>query len=327
MNIQHFLTKSSAKREMTEVYSGPIFDTFLHGPWVGRDAAGGTRADRVDWKGDPRLRRVMRTFRHETESGSSVATLSVQDLLLAMASNGVENGILATKVYYTAAADAVTALNHDFAAMSAESEGRLKWIASAIPPELGGSSYWDVMQSSRMLDAFRDDKGLCGVHLTPSPWGIFPNDRWFYPLYAKCVERGLPVFIYVGAPGPLWPMEPNNPCHLDDVALAFPELKIIAHHIGDPWTEMAIRLAARHEHFYICTSAWSPKAYPEALMAFLRGRWHGVKGCDKTIFASDFPLLDLDIITRDARAMDLAEDALAKFLNGTAARLFGPPQP
>ena len=235
---------------------------------------------------------------------------------------GVARGILATKVYYPAKADAVIALNHDFAAMSAASGGRLKWIASAIPPELGGSSYWDVMQNSRLIDAIHEDRGLCGIHLTPSPWGIKPSDRWFYPLYAKCVEYGLPVFTYVGAPGPLWPMDLNNPAHLDEVALAFPDLTIIAHHIGDPWTDMAVRLAARHEHFYICTSAWSPKAYPAALMQFLGGKWHGVRGCDKTIFASDYPLLDLAITTRDARAMALDPAQLEKFLFANADRLF-----
>jgi predicted TIM-barrel fold metal-dependent hydrolase len=110
--------------------------------------------------------------------------------------------------------------------------------------------------------------------------------------------------------------------HLDEVALAFPDLTIIAHHIGDPWTDMAVRLAARHEHFYICTSAWSPKAYPAALMQFLGGKWHGVRGCDKTIFASDYPLLDLAITTRDARAMALDPAQLEKFLFANADRLF-----
>jgi len=156
--------------------------------------------------------------------------------------------------------------------MSAASGGATETgYASAIPPELGDQVTWDVMQNSRLIDAIDDDRGLCGIHLTPSPWGIKPSDRWFYPLYAECVEHGLPVFTYVGAPGPLWPMDLNNPAHLDEVALAFPDLTIIAHHIGDPWTDMAVRLAARHEHFYICTSAWSPKAYPAALTQFLGG--------------------------------------------------------
>ena len=304
------------------VYPGPIIDTFLHGPWIGQPSGAAVRADRVEWIGDRRLRRVMTTFRHDVRAGDGITYLAIPDLLAAMDEASVARGILATKVYYPAPADAVIALNRDFAAMSAASGGRLKWIASAIPPELGGSSYWDVMQNSRLIDAIFADPGLCGIHLTPSPWGILPSDRWFYPLYAKCVEYGLPVFTYVGAPGPLWPMDLNNPAHLDEVALAFPDLTIIAHHIGDPWTDMAVRLAARHEHFYICTSAWSPKAYPAALMQFLAGRWHGVRGCDKVIFASDYPLLDLAITTRNARALALEPERLEKFLFANADRLF-----
>lgn len=307
------------------MYQGPIIDTFLHGPWIGKPSGTTPRADRVEWLGDRRLRRVMKTFRHDgpdKADGNGIMYHDVPALLDAMDKAGVARGILATKVYYPAAADAVIALNRDFAAMSAESGGRLKWIASAIPPELGSSSYWDVMQNTRMVDAIRDDSGLCGIHLTPSPWGIAPSDRWFYPLYAKCVEYSLPVFTYVGAPGPLWPMHLNNPDHLDEVALAFPDLTIIAHHIGDPWTDMTVRLAARHEHFYICTSAWSPKAYPKDLQDFLAGKWHGVRGCDKTIFASDYPLLNLDLTTRDARAMDLDPDRLERFLFANADKLF-----
>ncbi len=304
------------------MYQGPIIDTFLHGPWIGAPSSGTTRADRVEWIGDRRLRRVMKTFRHDGRAGDGIDYLAIGDLLQAMDAAGVAKGILATKVYYPAAADAVVALNRDFAAMSAQSNGRLKWIASAIPPELGGSSYWDVMQNTRLVDAIKDDPGLCGVHITPSPWGILPSDRWFYPLYASCVRYGIPVFSYVGAPGPLWPMELNNPAHLDDVALAFPDLTIIAHHIGDPWTDMAVRLAARHDNFYICTSAWSPKAYPPALVDFLAGKWHGVCGADKTIFASDYPLLKLDIATRDARTLPLGADQLERFLYGNANRLF-----
>ena len=263
--------------------------------------SGEARADRVEWKGDRRLQ--------------------VHELLAAMDRAGVERAVLAVKVYYPAPTEAVEALNRRFAELCARAPARLRWIASLAPPELGASSYWDVMQNCRMLDAIHDLPGLCGVHITPSPWGILPNDRWFYPAYARCVDHALPVFAYVGAPGPLWPMHPNDPSHLDEVALAFPDLAIVAHHIGDPWTETAVRLAARHEHFYICTSAWSPKAYPEALLRFLGSRWHGVRGADKVIFASDFPRLDIDRATRDARALDLAPEPLGRFLFANADEL------
>jgi predicted TIM-barrel fold metal-dependent hydrolase len=149
-----------------------------------------------------------------------------------------------------------------------------------------------------------------------------PNHKWLYPALATCAELDLAVFVHIGAPGPLWPMELQNPAHLDEVALAFPTLRLIAHHIGDPWTDISVRLAARHKNFYICTSAWSPKRYPSDLMEFLKGSWHGVRGADKVIYASDFPLLDLERTTRDARALALPDDSLRSVLFDNANKLF-----
>lgn len=304
------------------MYEGPIIDTFLHGPWIG-DATDLSRADRVEWGHDKRLHRVMQTFSHVGAQGAQTNFRSVDAVSEEMAVAGVEHAVLAVKVYYPAKALAVAALNRAFGDLAKQSNGKLKWIASLIPPELGAGSYWDLMQNPRMLEQLAGLPGLCGVHITPSPWGIAPNDRWFYPAYAKCVELGLPVYSYVGAPGPLWPMELNNPVHLDEVALAFPDLIVIAHHIGDPWTDISVRLAARHENFYICTSAWAPKSYPSALMEFLAGGWHGVRGCDKVLFASDYPLMDIARCAASARKMPLEQHRLSQFLYGNAAKLFG----
>jgi hypothetical protein len=108
----------------------------------------------------------------------------------------------------------------------------------------------------------------------------------------------------------------------EEVALAFPDLRIVAHHIGDPWVDIAIRLAARHPNFYICTSAWSPKAYPRALLDFLKGGWHGTRGCDKVVFASDFPLLDMQRSVRDLRQLDLSPEQHRRFAYENARQLF-----
>ena len=303
------------------MYDGPIMDAFLHGPWIG-DVGIVPRADIVPWTDDPRLRRVMSTFHHPDGAGEGVPRLGLADVLGAMDSTAVEGGILAAKVYYPTTLDRLQSLHHELSSLSAASAGRLKWIATVIPPEHGAGSYWDLMRNPRILQALSGDPDLVGVHITPSPWGLPPNDRWYYPLYAKCAELNLKLFAYVGMPGPLWPMGPNNPAHLEDVALAFPDLVIIAHHIGDPWTDIAIRLAARHPKFYICTSAWSPKAYPQSLMEFMGGRWHGTRGSDKVLFASDYPLLDLPKTTAAARWLALPEADLSRILYANARALF-----
>ncbi len=302
------------------MYDGPIVDAFLHSPWIGGPGIV-TRADVVPWTDDKRLRRVMSTFHHADAPGGDVVRLALPEVLAAMDGAGVERGILAAKVYYPTTIGGLHSLHGELSALCGAAGGRLRWIATVMPPEHGPGSYWDLMQNSRIVQALHDAPHLVGVHITPSPWGLAPNDRWYYPLYAKCVELGIKLFTYVGMPGPLWPMGPNNPEHLDEVALAFPDLLIVAHHIGDPWTDMAVRLAARHENFYICTSAWSPKAYPKALLAFMAGRWHGTRGSDKVIFASDYPLLDLLRTTKAARGLDLAEADLRRILYENAREM------
>lgn len=303
-------------------YSGPIIDAFLHTPWLGGDDPLDPRGDVVDWRGDTRLQRVMKTFDHTDAEGRPVQSLSVDDVLEAMDGSGVTHALLPAKVYYASTDRGVRAVHRELARVADASHGRLRGVATIPPPELGPGTYWDVMQAVRTVQHAKHEYDFVGVHLTPSPWGMPPNHKWFYPVYAACVELDLAVFVHVGTPGPLWPMEHHNPIHLDEVALAFPELRIIAHHIGDPWTDISVRLAARHPNFYICTSAFSPKRYPPELIEFMQGHWHGTQGSTRVLFASDFPLLDLDRSARDARLLPLSQDQLRNVLHDNASRLF-----
>lgn len=299
-------------------YDGPVVDAFLHTPWLGADDP--ARADRSDWRGDPRLARVMDVFGHDR------ATLrSGPDLLAEMDAAGTGRALLPAKVYDAADEAGVQAVHQAIGALTASSHGRLRGIATIVPPELGPGTYWDVMATVRLVRRAHAEHGVVGVHLTPAPWGMPPSHRWFWPLYAACVDLGLAVFVHIGMPGPLWPAAHHDPAHLDEVALAFPDLVLVAHHLGDPWTEVAVRLAARHANLYLCTSAWSPTRWPAALLEFLRGRWHGVAGAEKVLFATDHPLLDLGRATRDARALDLDPGVLRALLHDNAARLFWPP--
>lgn len=300
-------------------YKGPVVDAFLHTPWLGGDDPTDPRGDRVDWQGDRRLARVMHTFAHD-EAASSTA----EELLAAMDAAGTELALLPAKVYYAATEAGVRAVHREIGELTGKSGGRLKGVATIVPPELGPGTYWDAMANVRLVRDAHAEHGVVGVHLTPSPWGMPPSHKWFWPVFAACVDLGLALFVHVGMPGPLWPAEHHDPAHLDEIALAFPDLVIVAHHIGDPWTDMAVRLAARHPNFYLCTSAWSPKRYPAALVEFLGGRWHGTPGAEKVLFATDHPLLDMDRATRDARAMALSQEQLRAVLHDNARQLFWP---
>lgn len=161
--------------------------------------------------------------------------------------------------------------------------------------------------------------GLRGLRLLPWLWNLPPNDRRYYPLYAECVELGIPFCLQVGHTGPLAPSEPGRPIpYLDEVALDFPELVIVAGHIGHPWTEEMIALATKYPNVYIDTSAYKPRRYPRALVDYLRG--HGRR---KVLFGSNFPMVSpLDCLNQ-LDELGLDEETRRLFLGDNAVRVFG----
>ena len=106
------------------------------------------------------------------------------------------------------------------------------------------------------------------------------DDKKMYPVYAKCVEAGLPIVVYAGVPGPRLPMGAQLPMQLDEVCWFFPELKIVTRHGAEPWTELMVKLLLKWPNLYYSTSAFAPKHYPQDIIDFANTR-----GADKIIFA------------------------------------------
>ena len=156
------------------------------------------------------------------------------------------------------------------------------------------------------------------MRVIPWLWKVPPNDRLYYPLYVKCVELDVPFCTQVGHTGPLMPSETGRPIpYIDEVALAFPELKIVCGHIGYPWTDEMIALAWKHANVFIDTSAYLPRYYPPQLLHFMN-----TYGQDKVLFGSNFPMLALDQCARQACELELKPPARASFLHENARRVF-----
>lgn len=194
-------------------------------------------------------------------------------------------------------------------------------IVKAHPGRLFGVASVDLlhpMQAVRELRRCVRELGFVALRMLPWLWRLPPNDRRYYPLYAECVELGIPFCLQVGHAGPLFPSEPGRPIpYLDEVALDFPELVIVAGHIGYPWTAEMVSLATKYPNVYIDTSAYKATRYPRELVDYLRA--HGRK---KVLFASDFPMLNPADCLAGVADLGLDDEALGLFLGGNAQRVF-----
>lgn len=175
------------------------------------------------------------------------------------------------------------------------------------------------VEAVRELRRAVSELGFKALRVIPWLWSLPPNDRAYWPLYVACVELGVPFCTQAGHTGPLMPSDTGRPIpYLDEVALTFPDLKIVAGHIGYPWTDEMIGLAWKHEHVYIDTSAYLPRYYPPQLVHFAN-----TYGRDKVLFGSNFPQLDWARCARQVADLPLADEARAAFLQHNAMRVFG----
>jgi len=177
------------------------------------------------------------------------------------------------------------------------------------------------MEGIRQLVRAYETWGVRAVGVFPS--GTFPqvaiNDNKMYPIYAKCVELGIPVFCCAGVPGPRLKFAPQHVELIDEVMYDFPELVFVTRHGCEPWTELAIKLMLKWPGLHYSTSAFAPKYYPKDVLAYANSR-----GADKIIYAGYFPMgLSLERIMTEMRDVGLKDEVWPKFLRTNALRVLG----
>jgi uncharacterized protein len=194
------------------------------------------------------------------------------------------------------------------------------WVTQH-PDRFAGLAAVDLrkpMEAVRELRRCVTELGFKGLRVVPWLWEAPPTDRRYYPLYATCVELGVPFFTQAGHTGPLRPSEPGRPIpYIDQVALDFPELVIIAGHIGYPWTEEMIAVARKHENVYIDTSAYTAKRYPPELVSYMQR----TSGRRKVLFGTNYPMIFHQHALEDLDALGLDDETRGLFLGGNAERL------
>ncbi len=176
------------------------------------------------------------------------------------------------------------------------------------------------IEAVRALEAGVAELGVRSAQLFPA--GLTPqvpiNDKKLYPLYAKCVELDIPMFVNAGVPGPRIPMDCQRVEHIDEVCWFFPELQLVMRHGAEPWTALACKLMLKWPNLWYCTSAFAPKHYPADIVHFANTR-----GADKIMYAGYYPMgLSLERIFSELPNVPFRDHVWPKFLRENARRVF-----
>ena len=136
---------------------------------------------------------------------------SLDDMLAEMDEIGVERCVMpAIKLW--SRRDHVLAMDYkveDIAELVKKSNGRV----------IGGAGYnpLRIQESLEEIEMAVKEYGFKYVWFHPMSFGLPPNDKKCYPLYAKCVELGVTVGYQSGHSAEPLPSEPGHPMYADEV--------------------------------------------------------------------------------------------------------------
>lgn len=242
----------------------------------------------------------------------NVRILSLAEFIAVLDQHGIERAVIFGSDEQTTFGTKVP--NEVIAEAVAGASGRLVGFAG-VDPHKG-------MVAVRELEAaYRN--GLRGVALQPYLHRLHANDKKFYPIYTKACELGIAVSLHTSMNySRHLRMDYGHPLHLDEVAIDFPELPIIAVHSGWPWVLDMIGVARRHPNVYLDISSMAPKylGMPgtgwEPLLHFMNTLLQ-----DQVLFASSWPTISYDRYLREFMELPLKDHVKAKIAHENGKRL------
>lgn len=224
----------------------------------------------------------------------------------------------------------VNYLSPDVIGYTEEANSYVARFAKHYPNRLipyGGVDPRLTSDMAAQMDYLLGELGMRAIKIHPLHQLFNVNDYLFKPelkglttVYEKCLEYNVPVMVHTGTS--VFKGARNrfaNPMPIDDVAVDFPDLKIIDAHCGRPlYTDTSFFLLRRHPNVYGDISSTPPHRllhyYP----------WME-RMADKLMFGSDWPgpgIKDIGDNIRHFLQLDLPDEVKRKILRNNALRVF-----
>ena len=208
--------------------------------------------------------------------------------------------------------------NYEIAEYAAKNDDIVIPFASIDPHKgkLGAREARDLIENA----------GVKGFKFHHIAMNCHPADPMGYPIYEVINAYKLPVIFHTGHSGMGTGMRGGGgmrlkygePMLVDDVAVDFPDMKIILAHPSWPWVDESLSMALHKDNVFIDLSGWSPKYFQPQII-----RYANTQLKHKMLFGSDFPLIHPLKWLEAAKEVGFKDEVLPLIMKDNAARVLG----
>ena len=181
------------------------------------------------------------------------------------------------------------------------------------------------------LERCRTDLGLRGIKLGANYQNFDPLEARALAIYERAQREGLPILFHQGtSPVRDAPIRLAHPLLMDEIAMRYPDLKIIMAHMGHPWQADTCVVIRKHPNVYADISAnfYRPYAFWEQLVRATE--WNVLH---KLLLGSDYPVTTIQETIDGLRGVNrvvagtslprVPEDAIEALIERDALQLLG----
>jgi len=251
-------------------------------------------------------------------------------LVSRMDNNGIDITVICVvdNVDYGANDDRILRVNNACAKAAAKHTGRLLSLAGIDPRR---------PEAPALLRRCIEEFGMNGLKWHPDS-GYYPNSEEGLAVLEVLNEFGLPLLTHC-SPLPKSRAKFAHPIHLDDIAFTYPDLQVIAAHMGHVWWHEWAALAQYKRNIVGDLAMWqlTANSKPQLFRRYLR-EILDILGPEQVLFASDGPVFEPLISNRDwistlrdlqntgSDGISFTGEEIDAILGGNAARIFKLPK-
>jgi uncharacterized protein len=189
-----------------------------------------------------------------------------------------------------------------------------------IDPRTGAAGATELQ---RCIEA---SAGFVSYCVSGAGMGFAASDPIYAPFYEVALAANRPVLVLVGytGAGAGLPggggveLELCHPRYIDQLAIAYSTLKIVAGRPAWPWQDEMIAVMLHKPNVWSELHGWSPKYFTDALKREIKNRLK-----DRIMFGADYPLFRYERLIADWRSLGYDEAVLERVFFRNAEALFG----
>lgn len=179
----------------------------------------------------------------------------------------------------------------------------------------------------RELSDYLEAGFVKGLKLYPGYEPFYPHDSRCRILYDLALEYDVPVMVHTGDTySPKGKVRFAHPIHLDDVAVDFPDLKIVICHVGNPWIRDCMEVVYKNKNVHADISGLVLGDFTERFEAFMLEQ---VKEMilyagdpNYLLYGTDWPICRMRTYLKFVRGLELPPEHEEKILWKNTNRLF-----